>query len=86
MNSVGLSSKKSQSQTNPTSWRSGVETVGSKTIKTHPFQTLNELEIWPSDTNGSSDEVPLKAIRVQQDVEQTSARKEEKKEESRKYW
>lgn len=84
MRKVGVGSSKEKSQNSYTAWQSGIVSIGGtradRNMKTHQFEEL--------EGNGSTDEVPLKAIRVQKDVEQSSQKNEapEGPEQSAKYW
>lgn len=81
---AGLSSSKEKSQNSCSAWKSGIVSIGGtgadRNTKTHRFEEL--------EGNVSSDEVPLKAIRVQRDVEQSSQKNEapEEPEQTAKYW
>ena len=84
MRKAGFGSSKGKSQNSSSAWKSGVVSIGGTgadcNTKKHRFEEL--------EGNGSNDEVPLKAIRVQKDVEQLSQKNEalEGPEQSAKYW
>jgi hypothetical protein len=93
MHTIGLGTTQDGSNStnlNHSGFKSNPSGTLNNKAKQHPFQSLNEVEVWPSvgNDNASSDEVPLKAIRVHREVEQSRELKQDGQatENTAKYW